>query len=73
MEHFDKKIARFLKASNELEQHLHADGPLTALQRQTIETTIMGLQTLMEAWARKHHEEESTILSRLTPRKAQGS
>lgn len=69
----DKKIAKFLKASNELEQYMHLDGPLTPLQQQTIETTIMGLRTLMESWARKHRGEENTILSQLRSRKAEGS
>ena len=73
MAHVDKKIARFLKASNELEQYLHTDGPLTPLEQQTIETTIMGLQTLMESWVRKNRAEEGTILSQLKSRSAQGS
>jgi hypothetical protein len=63
MQHVDMKLAKFLKASNELEQYLHTDGRLTALQQQTIETTIMGLQTLMQSWARKNRTEEPTILS----------
>jgi hypothetical protein len=49
----DKKIATFLKASNDVEQYLHADGMLTPLQQQTIEPTIRGLRTLLESWARK--------------------
>jgi hypothetical protein len=73
MEHVDKKIARFLKASNELEQYLHTDGPLTPLEQQTIETTIMGLQTLMQSWVRNNRAEEKTILSQLKSRSAQGS
>ena len=73
MEHVDKKIARFLKVSNDLEQYLHNDGSLTPLQRQTIETTIMGLQTLMATWARKNQPEGTTFLSQVKPRKAQGS
>ncbi|HEY7128887.1 MAG TPA: hypothetical protein VH332_04405 [Nitrospira sp.] len=72
MEHIDKKIANFLKASNEIERYLHGHGPLTPLQRQTIETTIMGLQTLFESWTGKHRSEESSILSQLTTRKAAG-
>ncbi|HKT34280.1 MAG TPA: hypothetical protein VJR03_05575 [Nitrospira sp.] len=73
MEHLDKKIARFLKASNELERYLLGDGSLTPLQRQTIETTIMGLQTLMATWTRKNQPEGNTFLSQVKPRKAQGS
>jgi len=73
MEPADKKIAKFLKASNELEQYLHIDGPLTPIEQQTIETTIMGLQTLMESWVRKNRKEEGTILSQLKSRRAQGS
>jgi hypothetical protein len=73
MEHIDRKIAKFLKASNELEQYLHTEGPLTPLQQQTIETTIMGLQTLMEGWRRKHRDEGTSVLSQITSRKAAGS
>ena len=68
----DKTIARFLKASTDLEQYLHGDGPLTPLHQQTIETTILGLRTMMDSWARKNRA-EPTILSQLTSRKAQGS
>ena len=73
MERADKKIARFLKASNDVEQYLHADEPLTALQQQTIETTIMGLQTLMASWARKHRPADNPFLSKIKARKAGGS
>ena len=74
MEHVDKKIARFLKASNELEKYLHQDGPLTPLEHQTIETTIMGLRTLLESWTRKHRAETAPLLTPdLSPRKAQES
>ena len=73
METVDKKIATFLKASNDLEQYLHGDGRLTSLQRQTIETTIMGLQTVMDSWATKHPEEGSSILSQFPPRTAKES
>ena len=73
MEHVDRKIAKFLNASNELERYLHGDGTLTPLQRQTIETTIMSLQTLMATWARKNQPEGTTFLSQVKPRKAQGS
>ena len=69
----DKKIARFLKASTDLEQYLHGDGPLTPLHQQTIETTLLGLRTMMDSWARKNRPEQSTILSQLSSRKAQGS
>ena len=58
MEPVDKTIAKFLKISNELERYLHCDGPLTPLQHQTIVTTIMGLQSLMQSWMRKHNPEE---------------
>jgi len=58
VEPFDKTIAKFLKISHELERYLHCDGPLTPLQHQTIVTTIMGLQTLMQSWMRKHRPEE---------------
>ena len=68
----DKKIARFLKASSDLEQYLHSGGPLTPLHQQTIETTIMGLRTLMDSWVRKSRGEESTILSELSSRKGRG-
>ncbi len=53
----DKKIANFLKAASELEQYLHEDRPLTPLGLQTIETTIMGLQTLLQSWMAKHSTE----------------
>ena len=66
----DKKILKFLKASGELEQYLHKDGPLTPLHRQTIETTILGLQTLMQSWTSKHGE---NALYPVTPRKAEES
>ena len=33
----DKKIAKFLKTSSDLEQYLHEDGALTPLQQQTID------------------------------------
>jgi hypothetical protein len=70
----DKKIARFLKVSNDLEQYLHSDGPLTPLELQTIETTIMGLQTLLESWMRKHRPvENSSVLSQVTARQAEES
>ena len=69
----DKKIAKFLDVSNDLEQYLHTDGPLTALEHQTIETTIMGLQTLLESWTRKHRPENSSFVSKVTIRKARGS
>ena len=68
----DKMIARFLKASTDLEQYLHGDGPLTPLHQQTIDTTILGLRTMMDSWARKNRA-EPTILSQLNSRKAQGS
>lgn len=58
MEGVDKTISSFLKASNDIEQYLHSDGPLTPLQHQTIVTTIVGLQTLMQSWMRKHNPEE---------------
>jgi hypothetical protein len=58
MESVDKTIAKFLKTSSDLEQYLHSDGPLTPLQHQTIVTTIVGLQTLMQSWMRKHSPEE---------------
>ena len=58
VEPVDKTISRFLKASNDIEQYLHSDGPLTPLQHQTIVTTILGLQTLMQSWMRKHRPEE---------------
>jgi hypothetical protein len=70
MEQADKKILNFLKASGELEQYLHEDGPLTPLHRQTIETTIFGLQTLMQSWTRKHG---GNVLAPVTPPKAEGS
>ena len=66
----DKKIARFLKASTELEQYLHDGGPLTPLHQQTIETTIIGLRTMMDSWARRNRGEENTILSELSSRRA---
>ena len=69
----DKVIAKFLKASTDLEQYLHGDGPLTQLHHQTIETTILGLRTMMDSWARKNCGAENTILSQLSSRKAQGS
>ena len=72
MEQAGKKIASFLKASNALEKYLHEDGPLTPLEHQTIKTTIMGLQTLLGSWTRKHRPEESPILSQITTRKAAG-
>ncbi len=53
MEQAGKKIASLLKASNALEKYLQEDGPLTPLEHQTIETTIMGLQTLLGSWTRK--------------------
>jgi hypothetical protein len=75
MESPDKRIADFLKATNAIERYLHADGPLTPLQHQTIETTIMGLQTLLQSWSRKQQQpgEDSSFLSQINPRKAQGS
>jgi hypothetical protein len=70
----DKKIARFLKVSNELEQYLHQDGPLTPLEHQTIETTIMGLQTLFESWTRKHRPETASVMAAVVNlRTGQGS
>jgi hypothetical protein len=67
-----KKIARFLKASNELEKYLHQDGPLTPLEHQTIETTILGLQTLLGSWTRKHRPETAPLIAPgVSPRKAQ--
>ena len=72
MEPADKKIAKFLKVSSELEQYLHEDGPLTPLEHQTIRTTIMGLQTLLESWTRKHFGVERSVLEQVT-RKAAGS
>ena len=69
----DKKIARLLKASTDLEEYLHGDGPLTPLDQQTIETTIMGLRTMMDSWVRKNRPEESTIHFQVKSRKAQGS
>jgi hypothetical protein len=73
MEQGHKKIARFLKASNEIERYLHEDGPLTALQHQTIETTIMGLQTLLGSWTSKHRPEDlPPFLSQVRSRKAAG-
>ena len=68
-----KMIARFLKASADLEQYLHGDGPLTQLHQQTIETTIVGLRTMLDSWARKNRPEQRTILSQLNSSKAQGS
>ena len=53
MEQAGKKIASLLKASNALEKYLQEDGPLTPLEHQTIETTIMGLQTLLGSWTGK--------------------
>jgi hypothetical protein len=74
MESADKKIAKFLKASNDLEKYLHGKGALTPLQQQTIETTIMGLKTLLEAWEQEHRTvEDPSLLPQITPRKAQGS
>jgi hypothetical protein len=70
MEQADKKILNFLKASSELEQYLHEDGPLTPLHRQTIETTILGLQTLMQSWTMKHL---GSLLAPVTPQKAEES
>jgi hypothetical protein len=73
MEQAGKKIASHLKASNALEKYLQEDRPLTPLEHQTIETTIMGLQTLLGSWTGKHRSDESSILSQLTTRKAAGS
>ena len=73
METAGKKIVKFLKASNELEQYLPADGSLTPLEHQTIETTIMGLLTLLESWTRKHRGTGTSVRSRLTPRKVEES
>ena len=70
MERPDKKILKFLKASSELELYLHEDGPLTPLHRQTIQTTILGPQTLMQAWTTKHG---GTVLAPVTPQKAEES
>ena len=64
MEEADKKILQFVKASSELEQYLHDDGPLTPLNRQTIETTILGLQTLLQSWTMKHG---GTVLAPVKP------
>ena len=73
MEQGHKKIARFLKASNEIERYLHENGPLTPLEHQTIETTIMGLQTMLESWTRTHRPEDlPPFLSQVRPRKAAG-
>ena len=70
----DKKIANFLHVSSTLEEYLHEGGPLTPLQYQTIETTIMGLQTMLQSWTRKQRPEH---VSRGKPvvssRRAQGS
>jgi hypothetical protein len=73
MEHIDKKIADFLKASNEIEQHLHSNGSLTPLQRQTIDTTILGLHTFMDSWVKTNHPEKSSFLKQLKRRGAEGS
>ena len=69
----DKKIAKFLKTSSELEQYLHDDGSLTPLQHQTIETTIQGLHTLLDSWTRKHWPDHMpSFLSQITSRKVEG-
>jgi hypothetical protein len=74
MERADQKIAKFLQASNEIEQYLHRDGPLTPLEYQTIDTTVMGLQTLLQAWRRKHGKADTlSVMGQITPRNAQES
>lgn len=59
MERIDEIVATLLKAGNEVERYLHEDGPLTPLQHQTIVTTLMGLQALLQSWTRKHRPEDT--------------
>jgi hypothetical protein len=43
-------IADFMKASSRLERFLYEKGELTALQQQSIETTIDALRTFWQTW-----------------------
>ena len=47
--------------------------PHALAQQQTIETTILGLQTLMASWARKHRPADNLFLLATRARKARGS
>ncbi len=50
MEDANKIIANFMKASTALETYLHKGGALTALQEQSVNTTIISLRTLFDLW-----------------------
>jgi len=50
MEDANKIIANFMKASTALETYLHKVGALTALQEQSVNTTIISLRTLFDLW-----------------------
>jgi hypothetical protein len=53
MEEAHKIIANYMKASTALETYLHKNGALTALQEQSVYTTIATTRTLFDAWRRR--------------------
>ena len=49
----DRLIANFMTASTPLEKYLLKGQPLTALQLQSVSTTLDGLRISLDTWGRK--------------------
>jgi hypothetical protein len=54
MEAAHKLIANYMKACTALETYLHKDGALTALQVQSIDTTLQITQSCFDSWRQKN-------------------
>ena len=50
----NRLIADFMKTSSRVEQYLQQKGPLTALQYESIATTLEGVRTFLLTW-RTHY------------------